>query len=115
MNIDEKCEYIDKYVNVEVATKWITVTLDVPLVTNTTVEEPQVVIYSEDIRYFLKSKNITWDRLEHGSSVVNTHPEGTSGIWVFRHSKKIPGAKKKRTGVSMKNETLPKKKTNKEV
>jgi hypothetical protein len=115
MNIDEKCEYIDKYVNVEVVTKWITVTLDVPLVTNATVEEPQVVIYTEDIRYFLKSKNITWDRLEHSSSVVNTHPKGTSGTWVFRHSNTIPGAKKKRTGVSMKNKTVPKKKTNKEV
>ena len=115
MNIDEKCKYIDKHTNVEVVAKFITVTLDVPLVTNTTTLEPQVVIYTEDICYFLKSKDITWDRLEHGTSVVNTHPKGVSGTWVFRHSNKVPGAKRKRSGVGMKNKTASKKTTNKEV
>ena len=113
MNIDEKCEYIDKYVNVEVATKWITVTLTVPLVTETSNGDPQVVVYLEDIVHYLEHKQIKFDHLTKSDSVVNTHPKGVSGTWVFRHSEVLPDHKRKRSGVGMKKRTTTKKSTKK--
>ena len=110
MNIDEKREYIEKYVKIETVTKWHTVTLTVPLVTETSTGNPQVAIYLEDILYYLEHKNI--NQIVQNASVINTHPKGVSGTWTFRHSNKIPGHKRKRTGVGMTNKT---KTTNKEV
>ena len=115
MNIDEKFKYIEEHSDLEIKTKWITLTLTLPFIEDPVPSNPKVVLYLEDITQYLEHKNITYDTLFENSSVNNTHPTGRIGTWVFRHSNKIPGAKKKRTGVSMKNKTVPKKKTNKEV
>ena len=115
MNIDEKKEYIEKYVKIETIAKWHTVTLTVPLVTETSTGNPQVAIYLEDILYYLEHKNIKFDQIVQNASVVNTHPKGVSGTWTFRHSEHPPDHKRKRTGAGMPKKTKSKKKTNKEV
>ena len=96
-------------------TKWITVTLDVPFVEDPVPLNPKVMLYLEDITQYLEHKNITYDSLFENSSVNNTHPIGRKGTWVFRHSKRLPDAKTKRTGVGIKNKTKSKKTTIKEV
>ena len=107
-------DYIEKHSTVEVGAKLVTVTMTVPYIAKDAPfdnREPRITIYCDDVERYLEHKKITISHIVQNASVVNSHPAGLTGTWIFRHSMKVQ-TKRKRSGVGMKNKT---KTTNKEV
>ena len=85
-------EYIEKYCTVEAKAKFITVTMTVPyaspeILANNDAE--RFVIFCEDIERYLEQKNYTADYMMQNDSITNTHPNGLTATWKWRHSMKI--------------------------
>ena len=93
-------EYIEEYCTLEVRAKFITVTMTVPyaspeILANNDAE--RFVIFCEDIERYLEQKNYTVDYMTQNGSITNTHPNGLTATWKWRHSMKVK-TKSKRGG-----------------
>ena len=89
MTIDE---YIEKYCTLEIGVKYIIATMTVPYVSPEILannDAERFVIFCEDIKRYIEQKTYTVDHMTENGSITNTHPNGLTATWKWRHSMKV--------------------------
>ena len=85
-------EYIEKYCTLEIRAKYIIATMTVPYASPEMLDNndaERFVIFCDDIERYLEQKNYTVDYMMQNDSITNTHPNGLTATWKWRHSMKI--------------------------